>query len=253
MACSVDKPSPVLRLAVLLLSPGAGIAIDGAPASAADLTAPATIARAAEARVRTALALDRGAPTPGAAPARVHVSALPPDPRLRLASCFGGIEARMETAQPEQGRALVRVFCAHPAWSVFVPVRIETEAEVWVAARPLTRGSRPTAADVRLERRLFAGVTENYVKSLDELRRYRLRRPLASGALLARDAFEPAPLVERGAVVTLRAEAGGLRIDAAGWALSEAAPGQRVRVQNAASLKVVEGVVDAAGIVRLEP
>ena len=148
----------------------------------------------------------------------------------------------------------MRVRCtSSPQWSVFVPVRIESESAVLVLNRPLQRGQRVLAADVRVESRRFSGVSENYVKSPGELPRYLMKRPLPAGSLLARDALDLAPAVERGARVTLRAESGGFRIEMAGRALADAAPGQRVRVQNENSLKVVEGVADTSGIVRLDP
>lgn len=246
-----EKPSLPARLIAVLVTgcmclPGADRAV-----AAAAVTAPSQIAREAETRVRLAL---------GAAPAGagqmtplLDVRAQLPDPRLRLGQCTEPLESRVETSRPEQGRALVRVTCRRPAWSLFVPVNVETEAEVLVAARVLARGSAVSPSDVRLERRRFPGVTENYVNSPAELSRYRLRRPVTSGALLSRDALELAPVVQRGSLVTLRAEAGGFKVDAAGRALADAAPGQRVRVQNATSLKVVEGVVDDSGIVRLDP
>lgn len=251
MTHSVEKSSAGARL-IWLLMIGCGSA---GPAQcetgARTVMAPAVLARAAEARVLATLGamqhLDDDARP------QLHVRAGSPDPRLRLATCTVPLATRLETDRIEQGRALVRVACQQPAWSVFVPVRVETDAEVLVASRPLTRGSTLSANDVRLERRRFSGVSESYVKSFAELGRYRLRRPLAPGALLARDALEPAPVVQRGSLVTLRAEAGAFRIDAAGRAMADAAPGQRVRVQNAASLKIVEGVADEAGIVRLDP
>jgi flagella basal body P-ring formation protein FlgA len=251
MATSVDKPSPRLRRIGLLALACGSLAAAGTRADGGAPLAPAAIAAAAEARVRATLGT--AVETSDAARAVLHVRAQPPDPRLRLAHCTAALRTRIETEQTQHGRALVKVACPQPAWSVFVPVRIETETEVLVATRPLARGSTPTTADLRLERRRFSGVSENYVKSADELSRYRLRRPLAPGALLARDAIERAPVVQRGSLVTVRAQSGSFRIDAAGRALADAAPGQRVRVQNTASLKVVEGVADNLGIVRLDP
>jgi flagella basal body P-ring formation protein FlgA len=251
MWCSVDKPSPGPGLIMLIMMSCGNMAVAEPHARANLVMAPAAIAGAAEAGVRQALG--NAASPANDAGVVLHVRAQPPDPRLRLATCQGALATRLETERIAQGRALVRVTCDQPVWSVFVPVRVETETEVLVASRPLHRGSAVSAEAVRLERRRLSGVTENYVKSADELRRYRLRRPLVPGALLARDALEPAPVVRRGSIVTLRAESGGFRIDAAGRALADAAPGMRVRVQNAASLKVVEGVADDVGIVRLDP
>ncbi len=251
MTRNVEKSSNSRRLLAVATMSCAAVVLAAPPPRPNPITSPLAIAGTAKAAVRAML----GA---GTAPARdtgsmLYVWAQVPDPRLRLPTCAVPLQARLATERIEYGRTLVRVSCNEPAWSLFVPVRVETETDVLVVSRPLQRGSAVTAADVQLQRRRFSGVTENYVKSVDDLRRYRLRRPLTPGALLARDALEPAPVVQRGSLVTVRTETGGYRVDAAGRALADAAPGQRVRVQNIASSKVVEGLADEDGIVRLEP
>jgi flagella basal body P-ring formation protein FlgA len=182
------------------------------------------------------------------------VIAEPLDPRLRLSACHEVPSGRLESNAITRGRALVRVSCRAPvSWNVFVPVRIESEAPVRVLTRSLPRGATVAPADAALQQRRFLGLSENYVKSDEALTGYRLRRPVAAGDVLTRDALEPAPLVLRGSQVTLRAESSGFRIESSGRALADAAAGQRVRVQHAESLKIVEGVVDNVGIVRIGP
>lgn len=176
------------------------------------------------------------------------------DPRLQLHHCDAVPTGRLESNAIARGRALVRVSCRAPvSWSVFVPVRIETEAPVLVLTRNLPPGATIAATDATPQRRRFPGLSENYVKSGEPLNAYRLRRPVAAGHVLAREALELAPAVLRGAQVTLRAESIGFRVESSGRALADAAPGQRVRVQPAESLKIVEGVVDNMGIVRVSP
>ena len=47
------------------------------------------------------------------------------------------------------------------------------------------------------------------------------------------------------------AEVGKMEVKMNGMALSDASLGQRIRVKNSSSKRVVEGVVDAPGIVRV--
>jgi flagella basal body P-ring formation protein FlgA len=63
--------------------------------------------------------------------------------------------------------------------------------------------------------------------------------------------LQPNVLVRRGQQVTLIAANSGVQIRAQGQALTEGAVDQRVRVQNVSSLKVVEGVVESDGAVRV--
>ena len=61
----------------------------------------------------------------------------------------------------------------------------------------------------------------------------------------------PDVLVRRGQQVTLIATNGPVQIRARGQALTEGAASERVRVQNVSSLKIVEGVVESEGVVRV--
>jgi flagella basal body P-ring formation protein FlgA len=230
---------PILGIVTAAL---AGSFAWGAPGAPQD---PAEVARAV---------VQQYLPAAAAADTHTIVTAEPLDPRLRLTPCAEIPTGRLESNAIARGRALVRVSCRAPvSWNVFVPVRIETEAPVLVVVRNLPRGATVTAADATPQQRRLPGLSENYVKSRETLTAYRLRRPVATGQVLARDALEPAPVVLRGAQVTVRAENAGFRIESSGRALADAAPGQRLRVQHPESLKIVEGVVDNVGIVRVGP
>ena len=66
------------------------------------------------------------------------------------------------------------------------------------------------------------------------------------------DALDAALLIHRGQSVTLAARAGGFEVRAPGLAMADAAAEQRVRVRNLNSLKIVEGVADTEGVVRVQ-
>ena len=53
--------------------------------------------------------------------------------------------------------------------------------------------------------------------------------------------------------MTLAASRPGIEVRAPGLALADASANQRVRVQNLNSLKIVEGVADTEGVVRVNP
>lgn len=244
---NIDAMNPSRRCArgCAALSAAFALAIHSpVPAYATD-TALADIARAAES---AALALVARGDTD------VMAKAAALDARLRFPACATPLTTRIDPPRGATSRVLVRVNCGAPApWNVFVPVQIESDAEVLVLRRQRSRGETVTADDVRPERRRISGVSENYVKSADGLAGYRLRRTMPAGALLEREALEPALTVLRGSAVTLVADAGGYRVESEGRALADAAPGQRVRVQNLTSLKIVEGVADNRGVVRIGP
>ncbi len=79
-----------------------------------------------------------------------------------------------------------------------------------------------------------------------------MRRALPAGSPLTMDVLDRDVLVQRGQQVTLVAATGGIEIRAQGKALGDGGAQDRIRVQNVNSLKIVEGVVENAGTVRVD-
>ena len=78
-----------------------------------------------------------------------------------------------------------------------------------------------------------------------------MRRPLPAGTTLAVEMFTPDLVVHRGQAVTLLSASGPIEVRASGRAMSDAAAGARIQVQNLSSLRVVEGVVENSDLVRV--
>lgn len=217
---------------------------------AAEPQALAALQAAAEQALRARVA--EAQPDADLAALRIDVTGL--DSRLRLTRCAHALQGALSPGEALRHRTVVRVSCSGPqAWSVQLPATLEVEANVLVLERPLARGAEPRDADVRAVRRRLPGLASAYLSDPAELGSWRLRRPLDAGAALARDALEPAPVVRRGQTVTLVSQAGGIDVRATGEALSDAAPGQRVRIRNLGSLKVVDGLAVESGQVRVGP
>src|SRR5690606_27574845 len=69
------------------------------------------------------------------------------DPGLRLPRCSGALSATMQSA------TTVEVGCAEQGWRLFVPLRVQRFAEVYVLRRPVAAGERIDASMVSRERR----------------------------------------------------------------------------------------------------
>lgn len=253
-----------LSLPVVAAAAGTGIGNAGESAGARPAAPPArfqsleAVARRAEDAVREALpALPQAGPSaPAAMPqARHRISAREPDPRLRLAACPTPLDATLPVSVTGlRARTIVQVGCksATSRWTLLVPVALQTDATVLVAARSLSRGQVPQAGDVQVTQRTLPGISSLYINNLDEIRGQHLIRPLDAGQPLTRDALAADPVVRRGEAVTLVADVVGVEVRMPGRALADARPGQPVRVQNVNSLKIVEGRADDKGVVRVD-
>lgn len=194
----------------------------------------------------------RGTLDPAATDVKLAAASL--DARLRLAACATPLETHAQPPRGNQSRVLARVSCASGAvWTVHVPVDIRRAHSVLVLRRAVARGEAIGAADVDAQTRELPGMASPFVARTEDLAGRFTKRAIPAGSLLSADALSAALLIHRGQEVTLTAAANGFEVRAPGRALADAAAQQRVRVQNLLSLKVVEGVADSEGVVRVNP
>lgn len=181
----------------------------------------------------------------------VEVGAL--DPRLRLPACSAPLSAFLPPGGRTLGATAVGVRCqgARP-WTLYVPARVRAMGPVVVAGRALGRGERLRADDLQVVERDLAEAPPGHLEALDEAVGMTLRRPLAAGTPLTRQALAPPLVVRRGQQVVLLAEGAGLQVRSTGQALADAARGERVRVKNSRSQRIVEGVAVGAATVKVD-
>jgi flagella basal body P-ring formation protein FlgA len=188
---------------------------------------------------------------PSAGESTVTVGAL--DSRLRLARCAPkGLSAALPAGMNLAARSTVGVSCVGPThWTVFVPVTVTSKINVLVLAHAVNREDRLTAGDVTVETRNTAGPGNAYLMSPKELSGRTVRRPLSAGTALSVDMFTQDLVVHRGQSVTLVSAGSVVEVRAGGRAMVDGAAGARIQVQNLTSMRVVEGVVETADLVRV--
>lgn len=184
--------------------------------------------------------------------ARFDVSVTPGrlDSRLRLRSCEEGLEAFMAPGSRTAGNSTVGVRCQGPVtWTLYVPVEISVQGEVVVLSEALPRSTVLQASHLRLEKQDVGSLSSGYLTDPDSTRGMVLRRALQAGTLLTPQMVEPPRLVQRGQRVTLLAENASVVVRVEGEALGNGAHGDRVRVRNLSSDRIVEGLVLSHGTV----
>ena len=163
------------------------------------------------------------------------------DPNLHLAACANRPQA---TVQGNGGRPSVMLSCGGPKpWTIYVPVQVQQLAPVLVLSRPVAAGEPITADVVQLQKRDIATLSQGYLTSASSVVGGVARRTLAAGSVLSPGDVNAAPVIRRGQSVTLEYQSALLKVNAAGLALGDAAPGQSVRVENTSSHRVVSGIV----------
>lgn len=82
-----------------------------------------------------------------------------------------------------------------------------------------------------------------YFGSVESALGLKVRQPILKGRALTPNQLEADHVVRRGQSVTLVVSSGGLKLNMSGKALIDGAIGQRIRVENSSSGRVVEGIV----------
>ncbi|MGH8319880.1 MAG: flagellar basal body P-ring formation chaperone FlgA [Steroidobacteraceae bacterium] len=217
----------------------------GAAAAGAAIQPLASIRNAAQAFVRSQM-------PPGQSDIVITVASL--DPRLRLARCSARLQAFLLAGVRMQAQVSVAVGCRQGAdWTIYVPVTVQSRIRVWALRAPEVQGARLTVADVLAETRLVGGLVVGYVTDPSQLTRATLRHSLPAGAVLTSEDLLPDFMVRQGEQVTLVAAIDGIEVRAAGLALQNGRYGALIRVQNASSSKVVQGVVESDRVVDVSP
>jgi flagellar basal body P-ring formation protein FlgA len=180
----------------------------------------------------------------------IHVTASALDARLRLKPCTTALAGIMP-ANAVSTRLTVGVRCTNPAWTIYIPVIVETEMNVLVLRHAAARNTSLTAADVQVQPRRVPGIASSYLTSLEQLTGRHLKQAAGPGTALTNDLVVADMLIKRGQRVTLVANAGGIEVRAQGEAVADATPAGRVRVLNLSSRKIVEGQVETTDRVRV--
>ncbi len=174
------------------------------------------------------------------------------DSRLRLERCDRPLETFQTPGQRNGGRTTIGVRCVGQApWTIYVSARITRHVEVYTAARSLARGTRLGQEDVRVMEMDAGNLAHGYFTDPEQVLGMELRRPSRPGEVFTPVMLAPPRLVQRGQSVVVQAESGAARVTMRGEALEHGTEGQRIRVRNTRSDRVVEGTVIGEGRVRV--
>ena len=174
------------------------------------------------------------------------------DSRLRLARCDSALEAFQANGSSMLGNTTVGVRCnGSTAWTLYVPVNVSLYGDVVVAARPLARNHLLTASDLKLARRDLAQLHAGYYSHIDQLVGKQAGRNIALDTAISTLQVKEPLTVKRGQRVKLVATAGGLEVRMAGEAMANGTTGERIKVRNLSSKRIIDGIIKSATTVQV--
>ena len=163
------------------------------------------------------------------------------DPRLRLAQCRNELIAFSPPGSRLLGNTTVGVKCTAPkAWSIYIPMRVSLFQEAVIVKQSVRRGETITATDIQVEKvdvSLLRGIP---FKDADLLIGSKAKNTLNAGTIINSDNV---CVVCKGDSVSITASNSAIAVIMSGVALTDGSIGERIRVQNSASKRIVEAKV----------
>ncbi len=174
------------------------------------------------------------------------------DPRLRLKRCSSELEVFTKTAATTIGNQTIGVKCSFPTtWTVYVPVKVRVFKPIVVANRSLPANHIITENDIKKQTRDIAALRQGYLVDTKPLIGQQVKYATSMGSVVTLNSVRPQKIVRRGEQIMLVASVGKMEVRMNGTALADAQLGQKVKVKNSSSKRVVEGIVEAPGIVKV--
>lgn len=182
---------------------------------------------------------------------RVEVKVGGLDPRLHLDKCSQPVAFKLQDSNGNGGNINVQAAC-HGAsrWNILIPLQAIVYRPMAVASRNLQRGDLIGEADIETRELDVSQYRQGYSKNTQEIIGKELKYPVNKGDAF-RDSILDAPIaIKRGDEVSVEALAGSIRVITTGTAVSDGRLGQKIRVKNNNSAKILSATVIGAGKVQ---
>ena len=174
------------------------------------------------------------------------------DPRLRLALCPLPLTSTLAPGSRFSGKTTVHIRCnSNSPWTVYISAQINLFGKVIQAATPLSRGHILKEDDLIAVEEDLGRIRYGYFVDKENLIGKQLKHQLPQGRIIKVNYVKAQTLVKRGELVSIVAEKKGYSVKMTGTAMASGARGDRIRVKNTSSKRIVEGTIKEAGVVSI--
>lgn len=166
------------------------------------------------------------------------------DKRLRLSACQKPLETFLAPGSKLVGKTSIGVRCSSSKpWALYVPVSITLISDVYQALRPLSKGQIIREQDLLATEYDISQLNYGYFTNKEDLIGKQVKRRLKQNQVITPNQITEPLLVKRGEKVTLVAKSNRFAIRMNGEALMNGSLGDRIRVKNTSSKRIIEGTV----------
>lgn len=182
----------------------------------------------------------------GAVKLEVEVTLL--DRRLQLARCPQPLAFKVNDPGFAGGHQTVLTRCDSAApWSVYVPAQINLFRRVPVASRNLERGAVVTQGDLMIEVVNVSQLRQGQYMDAEAVVGKEVKRSINKGEPFRTAALDAPLAIKRGDQVAIELSTGAISVHSQGTAMANGRIGERIRVRNNQSDRLVTAEVVAPG------
>jgi flagella basal body P-ring formation protein FlgA len=151
------------------------------------------------------------------------------------------------------GRNSIEVSCPlRSSWSLMLNADIEVWRDVVVLRDHLSRGQRVKRTSLVLQQRNIGDLQRGYYTEIKGIIGHVSKRSLKAGTAISPGMINLPLIVKRGQAITIRVERLGFSVNMKGFALKKGRKGDRIKVKNSNSDKVLYGTIVDSDLVLID-
>lgn len=166
------------------------------------------------------------------------------DQRLKLKKCNNDIIIKLVSEPIKPGRNTLSVSCTPDStWRIFMTAHVKLFTFVLISKRPLSKGHLIQKNDVLLKKINVTNLRSAYLTRPDTAINKVLKRRINEGSVISVNNLSEPILIKRGDSVTILAKTNGFEISMKGTALVNGGQGDKIKVRNTRTKKVIQATI----------
>ncbi len=183
---------------------------------------------------------------------RIDISVGNLDNRLRLGQCPASVEFTAQDQTGLGGNISVKAQCAagNINWAVHIPAQVMIYREIPVAMKDIVRGETLGANHLTTSLVNVSNIRQSFATDQEAIIGREAKRNIGKGEPFRTATLDAPTTVKRGEVVKLESLVGSIKVSGSGTAMADGRLGQKIRVRNDSSERIITGVVRGQGLVQ---
>jgi len=174
------------------------------------------------------------------------------DSRLKLKKCPSFIEIKLTQADVKPGKNTLNIQCkSSTPWRIFMTAQVKIFSYALVSKQPLNKGHLIKENDLKLEKIQLTGLRSAYLSDVKQAINHVLKKRVNRGGIISVNNLSKPTLINRGDNVTIIAKNNGFQISMKGVALMAGSKGDKIKVKNIKTKKIIQGIVFDTQTVRV--